>query len=65
MEYFDYEAVAREAGISEADLEAIKEAVRRDFPHDDMMWELHILRACFAIRDGYATVADALSRRAA
>ena len=63
--YFDYESIARGVGISDADLAAISEAMREEFPTDDMMWELHILRACMAIRDGRLTVEQATSRKAA
>ncbi|MDO8589287.1 MAG: hypothetical protein Q7T82_19870 [Armatimonadota bacterium] len=63
-DYFDYESVAREAGISPQDLAAICENMRLEFPTDDMMWELHVLRACMAIRDGHLTVQQA-KRKAA
>jgi hypothetical protein len=65
MHYFDYESCAREAGISDSDLSAIKELLRDEFPTDEMMWELHVLRACLAIMDGHITVQDATTRRAA
>ena len=65
MDYFDYERVAREAGLTEDQLAAVKEAVREEFPTDDMMWELHVLRACMAIRDGHATLEDVTGRPAA
>jgi len=64
MQYFDYETVARESGISETDLEIIKEAMRAEYPADDMMWELHILRACTAVRDGHVTIDDITNRAA-
>ena len=65
MQYFDYEKVALEAGISGDGLSAIKELLREEFPTDEMMWELHVLRACMAIKDGHLTVEDATARRAA
>jgi len=65
MRYFDYEQTAREAGIPEQDLAAIVQAMRREFPDDDMMWELHVLRACIAVRDGKVELEEVLSRRAA
>ncbi len=61
MRYFDYEAVAREAGIPPAALDALRTLVRREFPDDDMMFELHLLRACAAVRDGYVTLQAALA----
>lgn len=65
MRYFDYEHAAREAGISDAHLEAIKQAMRVEFPEDDMLWELHVLRACNAVRDGQTTIEEVLGRKAA
>ena len=65
MRYFDCEHAAREAGISDDNLEAIKQAMRGEFPDDDMLWELHVLRACNAVRDGQATIEDVLCRTAA
>ncbi len=59
-EYFDYLTVARDAGISDADLALLQLAIRADYPGDDMLYELRLLRTCKAIRDGHATVADAL-----
>ena len=60
MEYFDYESVAREAGIPSDKLEALRKLVRQEFPFDDMMYELHLLRACMAIQEGHITIDDAL-----
>ena len=65
MDYFDYESAANEAGLTEDQLAAVKEIVRQEFPTDDMMWELHVLRTCLAIRDGHATLADVTRRLAA
>ena len=63
MRYYDYERIAREAGISAGDLERLCRLIRQEFPHDDMMYELHVLRACMAIKDGYWTV-DELRKEA-
>jgi hypothetical protein len=60
MEYFDYRSVAEEAGIPPDKLEEIARMVRIEFPTDDMLYELHVLRACMAIRDGYVSLEDAL-----
>ena len=34
--------------------------MRREFPRDDMMHELHALRACMAVRDGLVAVDELL-----
>jgi hypothetical protein len=56
---FDYVTVASEAGLSREQLETIKQVVRQDYPTDDMLWELHVLRACNAIRDRRTTFEEA------
>lgn len=56
MRYFDYERIAREAGISVGDLERLCRLIRQEFPHDDMMYELHVMRARKIVRDGPYTM---------
>ena len=58
MEYYDYERIAREAGISPGDLERLCRLIRREFPRDDMMYELHVMRACRIVRDGPYTLEE-------
>ena len=60
MDYFDYQSVAAEAGIPHGKVQQLAQLVRSEFPFDDMMYELHMLRACMAIRDGYVTIDEAL-----
>ena len=60
MKYFDYESVAKRAGIPEKKIAALCEMVRQEFPQDDMMCELHLLRACLAIEQGHTTIHEAL-----
>ena len=61
MEYFDYESVAAEANVPEDKLAELCHAVRAEFPEDVMMYELHVLRACMAIRDGVVSLEDVLA----
>ena len=65
MEYFDYQQVAAEAGITPTQLAQIVESIRREFPEDLMLLELHVLRACRAIRDGQVTLEQVLSEPSA
>ncbi|MCK6485826.1 MAG: hypothetical protein HUU22_18650 [Phycisphaerae bacterium] len=65
VQYFNYATVASEAAVPPKSLDALSRQIRRDFPADDMMFELHMLRACLAIRDGYAALAEALGEPAA
>jgi hypothetical protein len=61
---FDYRAAALRNGISDADLERICRLVRTEFPHDEMLFELHVLRAILAIEHGYTTLPEVLGERA-
>ena len=62
---FDYRAAAQRNGISDADLERICRLVRAEFPHDEMLFELHVLRAILAVEHGYTTLPELLGERAA
>jgi DNA-binding XRE family transcriptional regulator len=42
---FDYEALAKEYNVNREALAQLEKEVRRDFPHDEMMFELHMIRA--------------------
>lgn len=63
-QYFDYHKSAREAGINADQLHVIERLFRADYPTDDMLYELHVLRACNSVRDGLVTL-DAILREAA
>ncbi len=62
---FDYETAAKRVGIGPDDLGRLVAATRREFPGDEMMMELHVLRAIQAIERGDATLPDVLAPRAA
>jgi len=61
---FDYRWVAKRAGISEQDLTHLCQVIREDFPDDEMMFELHVLRAVLAIESGQITLEQALKSSA-
>ncbi len=50
--YFDYLAVARECRLTPGQLAALEAIERREFPDDQMMFELHMLRLLEQIRAG-------------
>lgn len=64
MNYFDYEEIAREANISSHNLDQLRKIIRNDFPHDEMMYELHLLRVCMAIKKGRVSIEEAINPRA-
>jgi hypothetical protein len=45
IEYFDYKRVARKMGIRDSIVKKIEIEVKKEFPSDKMMYELHVLRA--------------------
>jgi hypothetical protein len=45
IEYFDYQKVAKEMNIPNTTLKKIEKEVKKEFPKDRMMYELHVLRA--------------------
>lgn len=60
MRFFDCEKVASQANIPPDKLEKLRHLIRQEFPRDEMMYELHLLRACMAIKNGMVTVEEAL-----
>ena len=60
MRYFNYEKTAQEAKIPRDKFEALSRTLREEFPHDEMMYELHLLRACASIREGRISLDEAL-----
>jgi hypothetical protein len=59
-EHFDYRSTASAAGLTDQQLQAIVRIFEVDYPSDLMLRELHVLRACNAIRSGRATVSEIL-----
>ena len=60
MKYFDYESVAREGKIPSGKTRKLLKIIGQEFPNDRLMRELHMLRACMAIRDGRIRIDDLL-----
>jgi hypothetical protein len=58
---FDYQKLARAAGVSAKKLEQLESVVRRDYGSDEMMVELRMLRTLRAVRDGAVSIDDAIA----
>ena len=41
---FDIETAFKESGLPLSEIDRIKKEIRKEFPNDDMMYELHIIR---------------------
>lgn len=59
---FDYLSVARRARVSQEDLERLCTLMRAEFPGDQMMVELHVLRALLSVERGDITLQELLSQ---
>jgi hypothetical protein len=58
--FFDYQGPAKRVAIPEEKLERLERQIREEFPHDEMMFELHMLRAILAVERGDATIDEIL-----
>ncbi len=59
---FDYRGAARRVGIPEDKLARLCALVRAEFPNDEMMAELHLLRVVLSIERGDTTLDAILSQ---
>ena len=50
---YDINAAYKKSGLTKREFEKIKSEVRADFPNDDMMFELHVIRILNAIKRGH------------
>ncbi len=60
---FDIELAFRKSGLKKEDREQLKQYCREEFGDDEMMYELHVIRAINAFKKGYFAH-DPLQRRA-
>ncbi len=59
-QHFDYFPAAKEAGIRDDQLRQIERIFRADYPNDDMLFELHVLRVCLSVKAGRSDLAAIL-----
>jgi hypothetical protein len=50
---YDIEEAFKGSDLTEEEFEKIKSEVRSDFPNDEMMFELHVIRILNAIKKGH------------
>jgi hypothetical protein len=62
---FDYLTAARRAGIPQEKLDQLCALFRTEFPADEMMAELHILRAVLSVERGDVTLEEILRQQVA
>jgi len=62
---FDYKTAADRAGIARDKLERLAAIIRAEYPDDETMAELHILRAVLAVERGGASIEEILRQEVA
>ncbi len=60
-EYFDYISVAKKCNLSEDTLKKLEDIERKEFPRDQMMFELHMLRMIRSIYKGFVKPEEILN----
>ena len=55
---FNYEAIAKRINLPEERLSEIGKIIRKDFPRDEMMFELHMLRVLMALERKDLTLSE-------
>ncbi len=58
--YFDYLSAARQCNLTPDQVAALETLERQEFPQDQMMFELHMLRLIEQIRIGRLKLEDVL-----
>jgi len=58
MEIFDLEKIKKESGLSTSEFTQLEEEIRREFEDDEMMFELHLIRAIRAIKEGWVVLEE-------
>jgi len=62
---FDYKTAATRAGIARDKLVRLAAIIRAEYPDDETMAELHILRAVLAVERGEASLEEILRQEVA
>ena len=62
---FDYKTAAARAGIPGSKLDCLVALMRAEFPDDETMAELHVLRAVLAVEQGAASLDEILGQEMA
>ncbi len=57
---FDLDKLKSDTGLSTQQMTHLEQQVRAEFPDDEMMFELHVMRILEAIRHGWLTIEAAL-----
>lgn len=58
---FNVERLKKESGFSKETLKKIEDEVRKEFPDDEMMFKLHLLRVLSALKEGTISLDDVVS----
>lgn len=54
----DFDKIMLAKGLTKRQIDLIKKEVRREFPDDEMMYELHLIRLVDSFSKGYCSIED-------
>lgn len=52
------EDILKKKGLSQNQIDIVKREVRKEFPDDEMMYELHLIRLAHSLVNGYCLPED-------
>lgn len=56
----DIRKILKEKGLTQQQINFIEAEVRSEFPNDEMMYELHLMRLVYSLIHGYCGIEDIL-----
>lgn len=62
MNYFNYVELARKTRLEAETRDAFVQRLEQEFPGDEMLMELHVVRACLTVGDRLARAEEMLRR---
>lgn len=60
---FNYQRIADDLKLSKVQLSRLEQTVRLEFPNDEMMFALHMVRVLNTIKRGHLSFDDAIKQK--
>ena len=57
---FDLDRIRKDSGLSEPDMRRLEQKIREEFASDELMFEIHLLRAVTAFKEGWISLENLL-----
>lgn len=50
---YDIDKAFKDSKLNQKEIDQIKKEIKMEFPHDEMLYELHVIRALNAFKKGF------------